>query len=284
MKRLIVNADDFGLHGSVNDGIIKGFTEGIIRSTSLLASGDAFDEAVLLAKANPALGIGIHTALVGGLETVSAPHTIPSLLNERGLLPETHVEFIKRVYTGKVDFNEVYRELDKQFEKIVSSGVNVTHVDGHQHMHVLPPVLDIVITLMKRYGIHKIRIPNEDVAFANGVFKVGRLIGKAGLTAVATKAKYKTDLYGFLSPRYFWGMVNGGGLNEKALLAILRKVSKRIGTHEIMTHPGTSDLVLSAQYGWGYHWESELAAMCSPHVRDFIKARGIHLCSYAEYQ
>lgn len=102
MSKLIVNADDFGLHSSVNRGIIDGHRTGIITSTSLLAGGEAFTEAISMAKENPKLGIGIHIALVGGLKPVCDPSEVPSLLTEQGRFPNTYVEFIKRLYTGKL--------------------------------------------------------------------------------------------------------------------------------------------------------------------------------------
>ena len=97
MIRLIVNADDFGLHQAVNEGIIKGHKEGIIKSTSLLANGDSFDEAVAMAKENPRLGIGVHTALVGGLKPLSGADKVPSLVDEHGrFLPPIRNSLRKR--------------------------------------------------------------------------------------------------------------------------------------------------------------------------------------------
>ncbi len=282
MIRLIVNADDFGLHTSVNKGILYGHHNGLITSTSLLASGNAFEEAVSLAKNETKLGIGIHTTLVGSLSPVLDPQQVKTLLDERGLFPETHVEFMKRVYTGKVDFQEVYRELDAQFAKIMSTGLPITHVDGHQHMHMLPPVLDIVIALMKKYKLNKIRIPEEEVTFLNGIYNPVRLVGKAGLTAVATSGRKKVKQLGIAAPRYFWGMVNGGHLDETALLHILKKVNQADGTHEIMTHPGDNNEELSKLYTWGYHWEEELAAMCSAEALNYVNKSPIILSNYKD--
>lgn len=282
MKRLIVNADDFGLHSSVNEGIIIGHSKGIITSTSLLAGGGAFSEAVKLAGEHPGLGVGIHTTLVGSLPPVADPAEVPSLLTKDGLFPESHTEFMKRVYTGSVNFNEVYTELDRQFEKVMFAGLPITHVDGHQHMHVLPPVLNIIIALMKKYGLKKLRIPREKILFTNGVSGAGRFIGKSGLTAVADRARKETNRCYLASPRYFWGMMNGGNLNEEALLGILKEVACREGAHEIMTHPGTSNTVLGAIYPWGYHWEEELKAMQSPAIRDFLRSKHIQLINYQD--
>ncbi|MDY3974596.1 ChbG/HpnK family deacetylase [uncultured Veillonella sp.] len=281
MIRLIVNADDFGLHEEVNKGIVHGHKEGIITSTSLLANGYDFDGAVAAAKNLPELGIGIHTALVGGLPPLSEPHKVPSLL-ENGKFVESYPAFLKKAATGQINFQEVYHELNLQFEKIMSSGLNITHVDGHQHLHVLPQITPIMVTLLKKYGIKKMRIPAEDKFFRNGITQWGRFAGKVGLAEVADHAYTFTSRHGIWSPRYFWGMMSGGHLNEERLLEILGRVAKTRGSHEIMTHPGAKDSVLEKEFNWGYHWESELYSMCSPVVKEFIRAHEIRLLNYGE--
>lgn len=282
MKQLIVNADDFGLHKAVNEGIMKGHEEGIITSTSLLATGDAFEEAVALAKTSPKLGIGIHTTLVGGLRPASDPAKVSSLLVD-GRFPLTHVEFLKRLYSGKVKMQEIFDELRAQFEIIMNSGLHVTHVDGHQHLHVLPQVIPMVVSLMKEYGIDKVRIPDESFGFLNGVYSPVRAISKWGLAEVSRKAYEVTRDAGISSPLYFWGMMNGGQLTEPALMKILGQVAKKRGVHEIMTHPGNDNHTLENTYGWHYHWEEELSGLTSPLVKRFIENNEIELINYGEF-
>lgn len=282
MIRLIVNADDFGLHQAVNEGIIKGHKEGIIKSTSLLANGDSFDEAVAMAKENPRLGIGVHTALVGGLKPLSGPDKVPSLVDEHGRFFTSYPQFIKKAVSGDINFEEVYQELDLQFEKVVSSGLAITHADGHQHLHVLPQITPIMTSLLKKYGIKKMRIPAEDRFFRNGINQWGRFAGKVGLAEVADKAYTFSSRMGIWSPRYFWGMMSGGQLTEERLMEIFHRVAGTRGSHEIMTHPGNNDRVLNALFPWDYHWESELAAMCAEPVKEFIKFHQIQLLNYGE--
>ena len=165
MSKLIINADDFGLHSAINEGIIVGHTKGAITSTSILASGAAFNEAVDMAKEYPKLGIGIHIALVGGIAPVSDPSEIPSLVTNEGVFVDNYIEFMKRIYSGSINYDEVRTEIIKQVSKIMESGVNVTHIDGHQHMHVLPSILPIVLEQAMRYKIKAIRVPNEKITF-----------------------------------------------------------------------------------------------------------------------
>ena len=282
MSKLIVNADDFGLHSAVNAAVIDGHRTGIITSTSLLAGGEAFTEAVSMAKNNPKLGIGVHIALVGGLKPVCEPSEVPSLLTSEGVFPETYIDFIKRIYTGKINYSELRKEIHAQIERIMESGLHVTHIDGHQHMHVLPTVLPIVIEQAKHYGINAIRIPDESSLFVNYMYSLVRLLGKVGLSTVAAKARPVVRDYGMHSTQYFWGMVNGGHINQKTLMGILKSVSKKSGTHELMIHPGLNNTILGNQYKWGYHWEDELQSVCSNHTRLYIRQHNIELINYGD--
>lgn len=282
MSKLIINADDFGLHSAINEGIIVGHTKGAITSTSILASGAAFNEAVDMAKEHPKLGIGIHIALVGGIAPVSDPSEIPSLVTNEGVFVDNYIEFMKRIYSGSINYDEVRTEITKQVSKIMESGVNVTHIDGHQHMHVLPSILPIVLEQAMRYKIKAIRVPNEKITFLNGVHNPVRIMGKCGLSTVAAQALPSIRDKGIYFTQYFWGMINGGALGETELLSILKQVSSLSGAHEIMTHPGISDEILRNQYNWGYHWQDELSAMTSDNVRRYISQHNIELINYGD--
>ena len=282
MSKLIVNADDFGLHSAVNAGIIDGHRTGIITSTSLLAGGEAFTEAVSMAKENPKLGIGIHIALVGGLKPVCDPAEVPSLVTPEGIFPESYMEFIKRIYSGKINYSELRKEIHAQMTQIVETGLKVTHIDGHQHMHVLPTVLPIVIEQAKSFGINAIRVPDESTSFMNYIYSPARFLGKVGLSTVAANARPIVRNNNMLTTQYFWGMVNGGNIDQKALMGILKKVNNNSGTHELMVHPGISNTILGKRYNWRYHWEDELCALSSSHTRLYIRQHGIELINYGD--
>jgi predicted glycoside hydrolase/deacetylase ChbG (UPF0249 family) len=86
MKRLIVNADDFGLAESVNRGIIVAHRDGILTSASLLANGSAFDQAIAASRQFPQLSVGVHLNISEG-RPVSPAAQIPSLVKPHPVPP-----------------------------------------------------------------------------------------------------------------------------------------------------------------------------------------------------
>jgi predicted glycoside hydrolase/deacetylase ChbG (UPF0249 family) len=139
VRTLVVNADDFGFTRDVNQGIIEAFQNGILTSTTLMANGTAFDDAVRRAKDYPGLDIGCHLVLVG---LPPFPPTVAQL---------TRAVALKRI--------RIYDELSAQVKRILDTGLNPTHLDTHKHTHLLPPVLDAVARIAEEFRIRWVRRP-----------------------------------------------------------------------------------------------------------------------------
>ena len=280
MKRLIVNADDFGLHTEVNKAVIKGYQRGCIRSTSLMPTGAAVEEAAELARKNPWLGIGIHLTLVAE-RPVLPLDKVSTLIDASGRFHADHMVFIKKYLQGEIDKGQLYAECEAQIAKAMSLGLNITHLDSHQHLHTLPGVTQICLELMQKYHIHRMRYPGEAFCFtggyAGGMF---RRIAKCGLTACAMLARHRAKCYNIVMPEHFFGMLAGGHMEERYFLNILRALPE--GTSEIMVHPGCDAAVLGRVYDWQYHWEDELASVTSEKAMRYLKAQGIELISFKE--
>ena len=280
MKQLIVNADDFGLHPLINAGIIKGHQEGFITSTSLMPSAPCWQEAVRLAKENPRLGIGVHLTLVGGVPSVLPKEQVSSLLDDDGLFLPDYVAFAKRYYSGAVKKAELEAELRAQLERALSCGVNITHIDSHQHTHVLPGINSLVLTLSNEYNIIRVRIPKEGYLFTGGFQTgIGRLIGRSGLSFCADMAALRADSLGLRHPQHFYGMLAGGHLNAQLIANILRQLPE--GVSEIMTHPGLDSAALGKAFSWQYHWREELDAYLDAGNKALLKELGIEPVSFA---
>src|SRR5262245_16933755 len=138
MKRLIINADDFGFTRGVNEGIVRAFELGIVTSTTLMANGEAFDHAVELAKANPRLAVGCHLAAVGGKPVLTKGG---SLVNGDRRLPATLSKLVSGLARGTIRIAEIESEFRAQVDRVFKAGIVPTHLDSHKHSHTHPMVM-----------------------------------------------------------------------------------------------------------------------------------------------
>lgn len=276
VKRLIVNADDFGRHEFINAAVERGVTAGCLRSATLMPGGKAFDSAVAVAKRHTELGVGIHFTLVNGYP-VLPPAEIPSLVTEQGVFYDDHTAFVKRYIMGKVNLEEVRAELAAQLQKLEQAGLSLTHADSHQHMHTLPGIIDIVLELAQAAGIKAVRTPRTPL-FCGAFGGVGQLIGRLGLGTLAQLAAGKARRRGLATPEHFAGIVAGEAVSETYLMEIIRQLQP--GTTEVMMHPGTDNAVLIPACGWDHDFEAELAAIVSPAVRELAAAGAVEITDF----
>ena len=142
----MVNADDFGFTRGVNQGIIEAHQHGILTATTLMATGDAFDDAVRLGRENPTLDVGAHLVLVGGRPIVASHRTWPSSVPQ----------LVAAIAMRRI---RIYEELAAQVRRILDAGIRVTHLDTHKHTHLAPPVLNAVARIAEEFGIRWVRRP-----------------------------------------------------------------------------------------------------------------------------
>jgi chitin disaccharide deacetylase len=275
--RLIVHADDFGLSEAVNRAVVAAHENGIVTATSLMACGDAFEHAVALAKACPTLDVGVHLTLTEQ-RPAAALETVQSLVGPDGAFAPHAVQFTKRYLRGEIVLAEVRTELDAQIRRVLDHGLTPSHLDGHQHVHVLPGIARIVAELAGVFGIRAVRCPAERLRtymlkdFASGKRVLEQLV-LGGLSVLAPlRALRRVD--GFV------GFYFGGRLDERNLRTVLEHLPAR-RTIELMCHPGLDDP--ASRYGhWNYAWAAETAALSSPRIRALLDARGVRLIGYRD--
>lgn len=275
--RLIVHADDFGLSEAVNLGILDAHLSGVLTSTSVMASGEAFDHAVKLSKDHPSLDVGIHLTLVEERPTLD-PKEISSLVGNDGRFHKHATIFARKYLQRRISLDDVRRELDSQIRKVLASGLPISHLDSHQHLHMLPGILKITFDLAGEYDIPWVRFPRE----ALGLHMFKKLSGMARVLQMVVLNSFcclgerrfaiRTD--------HFAGFYYGGALNKDNLLSLISNLPVS-GTCELMCHPGRDD-PSTARGHWAYRWPDELEALTSFETREALKTRGLALTSYRD--
>jgi predicted glycoside hydrolase/deacetylase ChbG (UPF0249 family) len=262
LKRLIVTADDVGLHPGMTRGALAAHDHGIVTAVSVSPNGRAFEPAIELLRERPRLDVGAHLTLVGE-RPVSRPEKIPSLVGPDGALHSGYPAFAARYALGRIRAADLETELRAQVERLLATGLRVVHLNSHQHLHVLPRILEIVLGLAQEHGIAAVRIPNEpDVRITPRGLQI------AALNALGRRAR---------GPRTV-GVRVAGHLNPASLRRCLDQVE---GATELVCHPGLGDAELAAAYDWGYAWEEETAALCDPGLPDLLRERGISPGSFS---
>jgi predicted glycoside hydrolase/deacetylase ChbG (UPF0249 family) len=159
--RLIINADDFGLTNGINRAIAELHQAKALTSTTLMATGAAFDDAVAIAHANPALGVGCHVVLTDGIP-VSDPQSIPSLMGADGKsFRPSLVDFIQTLLRGRIREEEIEREMLAQVQKLQHAGIEITHLDTHKHTHLFPAVTRPLLRVAEIASVGAMRNPFE---------------------------------------------------------------------------------------------------------------------------
>ena len=255
MNQLIINADDFGFTRDVNAGIVHAHREGVLTSTTLMANGQAFDDAVRLAYETPSLDVGCHLVLIQG-----------HALTTGQAFPETPKDVVKSLFRGGFD---VYAEFRAQIEKLIAAGVRPTHLDSHKHTHIMPSVFRTVVRLAHEFQVPYVRLPFDRTAPYLGML-CSRL--DPIYRRVATRRAVRmTD--------HFLGYRLTGTLNEDTFKTALSSLKE--GTTEFMCHPGFLESELQASATRLKESRvRELEALVSPRIRRFIDEAGVRLATF----
>lgn len=287
MRRLIVNGDDFGYTEGVNAGIVRAHRDGILTSATLMANGDAFEDAVGLARENPELGVGCHLVLVGEMAVAPASR-IPTLADREGRLPASLGDLVAALSLGRLRQEDLETELREQVRRIREAGIRPTHVDTHKHTHLHPRVMRAVAQVASEFGIGAIRNPYEDLRtlFSCGPAKNGR--GAMGRSLMAIAANLGRQRFagfarqaGLRAPKHFCGIGWTGALEAELVLQMIGHLEE--GTTELMCHPGVYDQSLERKpTRLKAQRQLELDALVAPEVVRAVGESGVQLISFRE--
>ena len=285
MRRLIVNADDFGFTSGVNRAIVEAHTHGVVTSSTLMANGKAFAEATELITRTPNLSIGCHVVLIDG-EPVLGSDQLPSL-TASGYFRDGLKQFAARSVAGRMNPDEISAEVTAQIRKIQSAGIVVSHIDTHKHTHVFPQILRPLLKAAADCGVRALRNPFGP----RFPLRSGQLLARPKLWTryaevqilrrFAGKFRESVKRAGFATPDGTLGIEVTGTLDETLFLAIARSIPD--GTWEFVCHPGYNDAdLLAANTRLRASRETELQVLTLPSAREILARERVELISYRE--
>jgi predicted glycoside hydrolase/deacetylase ChbG (UPF0249 family) len=253
-----------GFTPDVNEGIVEAHRRGVLTAATIMANGDAFDDAVRLALENPTLDIGVHFVLTGGRSALTGE-----------LLPATVPRLLAAMARGHL---RVQDELRAQLLRILEAGLRPTHLDTHKHTHLAPPVLSAVAKLGQEYGIRWVRRPFDFPLNGMPVPPLKKFVSR-GLGVLRGRFHRVLSDHGCKTTGYFAGFQITGRFRTRELVDLMRAIPE--GTTELMCHPGRcGEALRNARTRLKESREEELKALTSPEVREALKRYGIELADY----
>jgi predicted glycoside hydrolase/deacetylase ChbG (UPF0249 family) len=245
MKRLIINADDFGLAPGVNRAIVELQQAGALSSATLMATAPYFSPAVYMAFAQPGLAVGCHVVLVDG-SPARHPEEVPSLLDpsNSSLFRTTVGGFLRDLVRGRIREQEIESEAIAQIQRIQSSGLTVSHIDSHKHVHAFPRVLAPLLRAARHCGVRCVRNPFEP-GWSLRATRAASAWRRTQVRAMRTQHGAFTRLtkeHGMMTADGSIGLLATGTLDDSVLRSLLHAMPE--GTWELVCHPGYQDAAL----------------------------------------
>jgi hopanoid biosynthesis associated protein HpnK len=273
--QVIFNADDYGRSPEINAAVVRAHRAGVLTSASLMVTGDAFEEAVKLARATPTLAVGLHLVVVRGRATL--PHKeIPHLVDGSGRFPDDPLRVGLCYAFDRAAQAELAREIAAQFERFTATGLSLSHVDGHGHLHVHPVVFNLLLPLAEQYGAYGVRLPQDDLWAAlrydhrQAATKIGWAIALGLVCRWCASRMYGHHL---LATRRVYGVMQSGQMHEAYVMEILHRLKGP--AVELYFHPSLEKQSEALGPNPG-----DLATLLSRAVRRVIAERGLHLATY----
>ena len=269
-RRLIVNADDFGLSQSVNEAVIRAHRDGILTSASLMVNEPGCDEAVKFAKENPRLGVGLHLTLLMGRSALP-PEKIPGLVNSCGEFSNNPVATGISYFFKRGLCEQLRAEIHAQFEKFHATGLPLDHVNGHLHLHLHPVIFKILMEDAEKLGIKRMRLTRDCLArsrrMASGHWFY-RISHAAIYEWLSSRAREPLRRRGIRHAQITFGLLQNARVHEEYILKLLPELPP--GDSELYSHPSLDE------------FKPELDALVSPRVKELVKKLGIELIRYQD--
>lgn len=265
-RGIIINGDDFGIHPAVNTAIIDAYHSGVLTSASIIAGGDAFNDAVAKALDEPDLQVGVHLALTH-VSPCAPCESIPHLVDTECRLPTRHRPFLWRLLRRQIPADEVEHEFRAQIERVQAAGLTISHLNSHQHIHAAPMCAEIVAKLAREYGIPAVRLPRKPLVWHREHGLPGgmkHLAQAVILRILSCKVAGVLREAGVGFPDRCIDIAHVGPMDRILASEI---VKARDGITEIAYHPGASTVEPAASFDSDSQPEKERDVLCSCETR-----------------
>jgi hopanoid biosynthesis associated protein HpnK len=283
VRRLIVNADDFGLTAGVNRAILEAHHHGIVTSATLMACGPKFSEAARLIQTAQKLSVGCHVVLVDGIP-LADPQTIPTLLSKSPAprFQPALARFARAAFMGRMSAEEIETEATAQIQKLQAAGVSVSHFDTHKHTHAFPRILKPLLRAAKMCGVKAVRNPFELPRSTRlRIRDVKRTFQVKALRLYAGSFKQAVSEAGLVTPDGALGITATGVLDGSHFRELIKTIPE--GTWELVCHPGYNDSELAqVRTRLRQSRQRELELLTSSEARELLNRHGITLISYRD--
>ncbi|CAK7192323.1 Chitooligosaccharide deacetylase ChbG [Commensalibacter sp. Nvir] len=279
IRKVLFSADDFGLSKEVNEAVERAHTTGILSTASLMITGDAVEDAIQRAKRMPNLNVGLHLVLVEGNSAL--PHkTIPDLVNEKNSFPSDPVKLgFKYFFDFKIR-HQLAAEIEAQINIFQKTGLKLSHIDVHKHMHLHPTIGRLLIDIVKRLGINNIRLPKEPIKILKLIKKKKNYFSGHSLyywSKILENQLKQSNINYF---DWCFGIDECGHMNFNMVSSLLKNLPP--GRSEIFFHPSTSNTGIYHQFMPSYEPIEELKALCNPKLPKLLRELNISPISWAD--
>lgn len=277
MPQLIINADDFGRTQFINEAVGIAWQQGVLTSASLMIAGEAAAGAVALAKENPGLEVGLHLTLSQGQPVLPIDQVAHLVDPSTGRFFDNPTKAGWNLFWNRAARREAAAEISAQFESFAATELPLSHVDGHQHLHLHPVAFDLLMPLLERFNAGGIRLPLD---FIERPINVRQATEAFVLTRLARRARRRMgSMKSLIIPARSIGFIHSGAMNEQRVINVINNLAKSESTDcvEMYFHPTTGPRIDALGPN-----DSDLQALLSQRVRQAITTAGLQPTNYRD--
>jgi predicted glycoside hydrolase/deacetylase ChbG (UPF0249 family) len=277
-RRIIINADDFGLCTGINKAIQQAHKHGVLTSATIMTNMPAAEEALNMAKKMPNLGIGVHLNLCKGRPLSKEPE-VEMLLNADGqfaasLLRLSLLSVIKHRFR-----NAIRTELACQIQWLIDKGITPTHLDSHKNFHAFPPIFPIVCKLARRFKINAIRYSYEPKQLCQLPWPLPTEGGKKRANRARALALInRLQNAELLKTNAMLGIAHMGRIDVNFFKAVT--LYSQVEPAEIATHPGFPEEIEPQMTSMLHQRKGDLDALCSERTKQYFQQAGTELIHF----